>query len=326
MKDPDAENGRKERSNLADFFKMMKRGLSKCLDPTLACPNSAIRAHSVQNATALSFIEESNHVCELKMRILNGSPVCAFEKVGRNNASTFTGLCSKHDTEIFLPIDTKPLDINNKEQLFLIAYRSVTRELHVVMEGAARIQGAYQTLVATGKIPSDRMTPQGLEATQHLLKAWGVWKYRYRYFDKDLANRQFDNIKHSIFKIENEKPILAASSFFSVEDKPWGQSFPAAILNVIPTADLETVVIFSYADEHSGKVRKYISSIILAKDREKKYELSYMLLNRAENFFMSPAAVQSWPEDKKRFIEASFFSTAQQVAEINRDPRLMLFE
>jgi hypothetical protein len=40
-------------------------------------------------------------------------------------ASTFTGLCSPHDAEIFRPIDTENFNPRSQEHLFLIAYRSV---------------------------------------------------------------------------------------------------------------------------------------------------------------------------------------------------------
>ena len=108
-----------DKARIAEFFKTMKWGFSKCLGPTLTCQESAIRAHSVQNANALSLIEEDNHVYELKMQVTGGEPVCAFQKVGRNRASTFAGMCKQHDTEIFRPIDTKPLSTGNLEQLFL---------------------------------------------------------------------------------------------------------------------------------------------------------------------------------------------------------------
>ena len=316
----------KDMAKVHDFYATMKSRFTKCLDPTLTCEHDAIKAHSVQNANALSLIGEDNHVYELKMRNTGGEPVCVFQKVGRNNASTFTGYCQQHDTEIFRPIDTKPLATDDLEQLFLIAYRSVTRELHATMEGAMRVQGAYQNLVATGKDSGTEPSPAAVEATQHFLKAWGVWKYRYKYFDKDIFRSRFGNIKHSIFKIENEQPILTASSFFSVDHKPWGKPFAAVIVNVVPTSPTETVVIFSYASEHSGKARKYVAPVILAEGQEQKYELSYLLVNRAENFFVSPRVINHWSDEKRKHIETSFFSTVVAGEVLDRAPELMLFD
>ena len=101
----------------AQFYDAIKLRFNKCLDVTMSCSHAAIRAHSVQNSTALSYIEEDGHVSELRLRIENDKPVCRFQRIGRNNASTFTGLCGTHDTELLKPIDTKPLNITDAEQL-----------------------------------------------------------------------------------------------------------------------------------------------------------------------------------------------------------------
>lgn len=93
------------------------------------------------------------------------------------------------------------------------------------MEAAARFQKAYQNHVAAGNISDTELSHYRFEAKRHRLKARSVLKYRYRYFDRDLVRSRFSNIKHSIFKTENELPVLAASSFFSVDFKPWGKPF-----------------------------------------------------------------------------------------------------
>ena len=317
---------RNDNAKVSEFLATMQVRFTKCLDPTLTCGNDAIKAHSVQNATALSLIEEDNHVYELKMRIILGEPVCAFQRVGRNIASTFTGLCGQHDAEIFRPIDTKVFATDDLEQLFLIAYRSVTRELHATMEGAMRIQGKYQDLVRTGKVSGEEPSHAGIMATFHLIKSWGVWKYRHKYFDKAFVRHSFKNIQHSIFKIENEQPILAASSFFSVDRKPWGEPFAAAIVNIIPTSETETTVVFSYAREHSGIVKKYIAPIIRTTDQSQKYELSYLLVNRAENFFVSPRVIDCWSEEKRMHIERAFVSEIETGVPLDRTPELNLFD
>jgi hypothetical protein len=259
------------------------------------------------------------------MRIVQGEPTCRFESVGRNDASTFTGFCGHHDTSLFLAIDTKPLDLDDLEQLFLLAYRSVTRELHATMEGAARIQSAYLTLVEKGKASGTEPDAPGMEALQHMLKSWGTWKYRQKHFDTDLVAKRYGNLRHSIFVIENEKPMLASSSFFSVDMKRWGDPFAAAILNIVPLSENSTAVVFSYHKDHSGKVRRYIAPVMLAKGSERKFQLSLLLLRDADNFFMSPSVVNAWSKERRGHIETAFASTILRERQIERSPDFMLF-
>ena len=70
-------------------------------------------------------------------------PVIEFGPVGRNNASTFTGLCSGHDTELFKLIDTEPLDVGNAEQM---------NAAEVIRIGRRRVRAA-SIAAATGVSP-----------------------------------------------------------------------------------------------------------------------------------------------------------------------------
>ncbi|MDG4602462.1 MAG: hypothetical protein P9C48_08335 [Defluviicoccus sp.] len=291
---------------ISDFTKLIKWQPSKCLDPTMSCQAQAIRAHSVQNATSLAIISENDHVYELKPRIINGEPSCMFHRVGRNEASTFLGMCNQHDTEIFKPIDTKPLEVDDSEQLFLLAYRAVTRELHAAIAGAMRLQRNYRDSFSRLKPLEIANTLEGEVAAVHTLKAWGIWKYRSTYFDIDLGRKMFKNIKHTTIKIRNEKPVIAASSLFSVDNKPWGRPFAGVTLNIVPTNESETLAIFSYPRKHSGRVRKYIARIVLSSASCQKYELSYMLLNKTENFFVSPRAISHWSDEKSATSRGHF--------------------
>lgn len=312
-------------SNISDFFETMKVRYKKCLEPTFSCTEPAISAHSVQNATALGLIAEQNHVYELQMRVKKGEPQCAFEKVGRNRASTFPGFCGHHDTEIFKPIDTKPLSLEDTEQLFLIAYRSVTRELHTVMEAAMRLQSTLERQIAAGLVPKDAPSPAMLEATSHMKKAWGVWKHRFKFYDRPFGKGQFGDVRHSIFAIEDRKPVLASSSFFSVDDKVWGKPFAAVTLNVIPTSATQSVVIVSYPKEQSGKARRYVAPIFLKEGEERLFALSHMMVDRAENFFVSPSHVDSWSADKRKAIEDAFVGTVIHGQPAQPSADFMLF-
>ncbi|AMS45544.1 hypothetical protein [Aminobacter aminovorans] len=312
-------------SNISDFFKTMKVRFEKCLEPTLSCTAAAISAHSVQNATALGLIADDNHVYEMRMRVRNGAPQCGFEKVGRNQASTFSGLCGHHDTEIFKVIDTRPLSLEDKEQLFLIAYRSVTRELHVVMEAAMRLKTTLHRQVRAGIVPKDETSPAMIEATAYMMKSWGVWKHRLEFYDKPMVKRRFDDVGHSIFVIEGRKPVLASSSFFSVDDRLWGKRFAGVTLNVIPTSVTETAVIVSYPKEQSGQARRYVAPVFLKRGDERLVALSHMIVDRAENFFVSPAHLEGWPVDKRTQIEEAFVGTVIRGEAAKPSPELMLF-
>lgn len=308
----------------AQFYKTMKLRFNKCLNLTMNCPNEAIRAHSVQNATALGFIEEGGHVSELKMKIVDDAPACTFTCVGRNQASTFMGLCNDHDTELFLPIDTKPLDLRDPEQLFLIAYRSVTRELHVVMESAIRMQTTLEEQIKLGKVPANESSPVMMAATGALYKSWLVYRYRVQCFDQELIKGRYKNVLHSIFTIKGRVPVLAASSFFPVADDPMKKNMPRVSLNLIPIAADETAVIFSYAKSQSGVARRRIANVILKSGDEKLLALSTLILDTMENFFLRPSHVASWSEDKRKLIEASFVSTIDGHY-LEPKPEFMLF-
>jgi hypothetical protein len=309
----------------AQFYDAIKLRFNKCLDVTMSCSHAAIRAHSVQNSTALSYIEEDGHVSELRLRIENDKPVCRFQRIGRNNASTFTGLCGTHDTELFKPIDTKPLNITDAEQLFLIAYRSVTRELHVVMESAIRIQTTFERQAAIGLVPKDQPSPQMIEATKAMYKSWLVWRYRFNHYDNALVKGQFNNILHSTFVVKARQPVLAASSFFPDSDIKDPKKLTRIALNIIPTAADETAVIFSYPKSQSGIARKRIAPIILKSGDEKLLALSTLMLDATENFFVRPSHLLSWPDEKRETIEKSFMTTISEAAYLKAKPEFMLF-
>jgi hypothetical protein len=120
------------------FAKAQKKGFAKCLAPSMDCDEEPIRAHSIQNARVLDLIQTDGHVLMPRYKLVNGEPKMEFAKVGRNEASTFTGLCSKHDTELFKAIDTEHLDVDNCEHLRQLAYRSVMREMHTELENGER--------------------------------------------------------------------------------------------------------------------------------------------------------------------------------------------
>ena len=147
-------------ANIGDFFRTQKIGFEKCLDPTMQCKEPAVRAHSIQNCRIIDLLEENNHVLAWQPRASVDHIDISLRLIGRNDASTFTGFCNHHDSELFRRLDTKSIDGSDREQLFLLAYRGISCELHAVMSYAVRFQNLYELLKRAAPIPATRPAPQ----------------------------------------------------------------------------------------------------------------------------------------------------------------------
>jgi hypothetical protein len=92
------------------------------------CRGSIIRSHTLQLAGALSTIAVNRHVYGLD-RQPQPDGKFQYKLIGIRQASTFTGFCAHHDAELFRPLETQPF-IASKEQLFLLAYRALSKEVY----------------------------------------------------------------------------------------------------------------------------------------------------------------------------------------------------
>ena len=307
------------------FFKKQNEKFHRCLDPTLTCTGKPINAHSIQNARVLDLLERRGHVVMPSKKFSASGPEIRFEEVGRNQASTFTGFCAKHDSSIFRSLDTQPFDPKNLEHLFLLAYRSVTRELHAVMEGAYKIQGSYLWRVDKGLDPSDAPSMAGIEATEHLIKGWETWKYRHQHFDIALVKQNWKAIRHNVFTLESQSPTIAVSALFSFDGVARNDDFVRCALNVFPVSKYQTVVVFSYAKPDSQIARQNLRPILLSRGDQQKYELSKLIIGKMENFAIAPEWFDSWSDGKKNAVQDVFVSTLFDSTAIKEDKELMLF-
>lgn len=198
------------------FVKAQKKGFAKCLAPSTDCDEKPIRAHSIQNARVLDFLETDGRVLMPRYKLVNGEPAMEFARVGRNDASTFTGLCSKHDTELFKAIDTDPLDVDNREHLRQLAYRSVMREMHTEIENGERLWAIHEGICkAQGADPNEVATKASVLSLGFSKKAWEVYRYRSKHFDKPAEEGRAPDLRHLIIEMDNQRPVLAASALFS---------------------------------------------------------------------------------------------------------------
>ena len=122
----------------AEWYKQAELALCMHPDAPKGCSVGAIRAHTVQRATALKSISEQNHVLSGRDNRPGKTSEFRLERIGINSASTFKGFCSLHDNHSFREID------NLKElsdwTIFLLGYRALAYELYMKMVSLPTIE------------------------------------------------------------------------------------------------------------------------------------------------------------------------------------------
>lgn len=299
----------KQKELLSLFFARCGKQLNRCLAPGMGCTATAIRSHSVQNSQVLDLLVRDGHVKAPRHRIDRATgPVISFEDVGRNQATTFAGFCSEHDSNIFNAIDTNPFSPSDSEHLFLVAYRAVARELHAVMDGAIKIQGTYQKRVEIGIDSGDEPTPAGMLAIEHMMKSYQTYRYKCS-FDAALVSRKHDAVSHHVITIHREEPTIAVSSLLSLDGLYRKDDWIRVALNVVPLSTTESAAVFSYLPHDAELVRSGLDRILTSEGSYQKYLLSKLILNNCENFVVSPSYYDQWSTEKRRAVADYFVET-----------------
>ncbi|HHE40229.1 MAG TPA: hypothetical protein ENL10_01860 [Candidatus Cloacimonetes bacterium] len=310
------------------IFKQINSKFERCFWPKETCTDTAIRAHSIQNSDVLDLLCENNHLIMPKMGIdIDTGPFIKFEEVGRNKATTFTGLCDKHDSQLFEPIDKNIFSPHNQEHLFLMAYRSVLRELHAKMKSGVDIQTQYMRGVDLGRFNPDVPDPPMMMATMGVAEAYMFYLYKF-YYDQVYLNRDFNKIEHQVEFIGDVGPTIAVSSVYSyidnmrlLEDR---HEPKCMALNIFPQ-DNGLYLIFSYRMDQRKHLLPYISHILQAERFFKLYLISKLVLMYCENFVMRPSFYNDLPDERKKAIRDYFMNNIWGNKNDKEDNDLYLF-
>lgn len=96
------------------------------------CPNDCINSHILQRHGILDNVTVNNHLIELKSKDpfkRKGGDLFEFKARGLNEGFSYDLLCLSHDTNIFKPVETAPLDCTNYQHQVLLLYRAVCAEI-----------------------------------------------------------------------------------------------------------------------------------------------------------------------------------------------------
>jgi hypothetical protein len=310
------------------LFNEMKRQLVSdyqcCLWPFSKCKSAAIRAHSIQNRRVLDLLSTDGHVVMPRIHATpTQRPTVRFERVGRNEASTFTGLCARHDQELFRAIDTEPVDFENPKHGFLLAYRALLKEAHASRKAAIDVQAGYLAGAREGLWPRDAPSPAGEAAVVRMTAAFLVHQAEAQFGDA-LANAEWARLAHRVLLL-GEGPTFAVSSMVSTGIYSEISDGPAfAYLNVLPF-ESRTVAILSFLVGDRVQAEKAFGTVWAADPQQAEYLLSQLVLRRCENLVISPRVFESFAEPQKQAIRTYYeWNTFGHEYE-TKDPRVTLF-
>lgn len=311
-----------------DFKSFFHRNKSaqyrKCLWHTETCGEPPIRAHAVQNGRALDQIAEDGHVMMVGSEIKNEGIQLSFEKVGRNKATTFTGLCSKHDTELFRSIDLSPIDQSNPEHLFLVAYRAVLKEFHANLQAASKVQGMFMKGVELGAFSRDGHEMQ--IATMQFATAFQFYATVQAYHSI-FRSRRWSALKHVTLAIQSSYPPLAATGvFLPVEaEATFDPDTPSMLVfNAFPQ-DGNLLLFFTWHTEHDDVMHAAINPLVDSAGEHQLYLLSKFILKYTETFVLRPSTYDSFTDEQIFAIQKYFVANANNQREEWDDKRLFLF-
>lgn len=312
-----------DKAAIGKFMEVQRQRFDRCMHDDFSCKNKAIHAHSIQNRKVLDLLQKDNHVITPKKKFdAKKGPSLEFGLVGRNNALTFTGLCSDHDIELFKLADTLPLDTANTTQLEQHAYRTIMKELHTCIEEEVRFCKLHEDQVRAGLVrPGEGRAAQ--MQVHFAAKAWRLFRYRSQNFDTPMAKEEALPVEHRIITLEGQKPTLAVSSFFGLGNEKNGDTI-GVMLSVIPEAE-KTTAVLSYATAQAEAIKKAIPDLFDDEADEKK-ALSRLILQRVENFTLAPEFYDAWSEDKKKKVVDYFNKSLETGAAPPEDAEFSLFE
>lgn len=305
------------------FFKVHGKTTNHCLEPTETCDQPAILAHSIPSGNVLDKLAVNGHVVMPTMKLkFPDPPEINFKVVGRKKATTFSGLCARHDNDIFRPIDDALPDPKDRSHLFLLAYRAVLREYHACLQNGFRFQSTYQKRVEVGLSPGAEPCNFGMLATSHVVNLYECYVYK-RHFDRWFIQSDWSQLNHNVITLKDQPATIAVSSMFSFDDMDAPET-PRVTLNLYPNGN-DVIVVFSSIPTDAPFVKIYLDRILTSDGQFQKYLLSKLILQSCENFVIAPHYYDSFSQDKKVALLQFFTDTIHFNAKHHEDERLYLF-
>lgn len=279
------------------------------------CHGTIVNAHTVPRSGSLSKIARDGHVY-LRVRKLSVRTFIKMEMFklslrGTKKASTFKGFCSKHDNNIFRPLEDGVFN-GTHEQCFLVCYRAITRELYFK-------QGHVRSL------PFFEWFGKWMDATaQYVMRvkrgAQDALYYK-SLCDSKIVDQDFRSIRGYVVEFSGIIPVMCSGSIFPEKDLS-GKSIQD-LNDLTKTLDLLSyssfasgengVVVFSWLAEREQACQAFIDSLMDVSDEDLFQLLVYFFFTCCENICVNPDWWEAQSDDVRRMLEMAFLTDVLQI-------------
>ena len=242
-------------------------------------------------------IARNGHVGQL---LPSGDPNVApghlrYELVGINEASTFAGLCNRHDSELFRPIETIPITFTS-EQMFLLGYRALMRECYTKRQAIHQLE----FMRSYGDHHPDIKSPfyENYLSSAELGNRHGqnALLYHKGIYDDVWRNNNFSKIRFVAFLYDSPTPILSASAFAPEYDFTGGLlqdlsdlSFTQNSMSLcIWSVDSCGVVLLMWHETSDRSCVPFVRSLLRQPKPRLSARLTSLAFEHSENIAFSP--------------------------------------
>ncbi len=267
-----------------------------------SCSNQIISAHSIQRSGVLSLIEDYDEenfsvYSFLHRKIDQNGNYIGFEPLGKKVASTFSGFCGHHDTEVFKNIENEPVNLDDDEHCFLLSYRAFAKDYHAKKETLQGFKANefYQqinlAIETDGLVSGSELGLRDAENTKNRM-------------NQILERKSFDELDYFTYQLDYMIPLALAASFtpdYSYKNKLLNKSVDTneiyEFVNFViqPNAQGETQILFSCLPEHEKSIT-YINELSELSDIKLKKAISSIAIGHVENTFFSP---KMWKKNER---------------------------
>jgi hypothetical protein len=276
------------------------------------CSGNIIRAHTIAKSGSLKYIARDGHVYAIRPSIeILEKTKGMFEPqlIGINQASTFTGFCSKHDNDIFFELEKTDFQ-GTSEQCFLLGYRTVSRELFMKASSNKLFETKSVNLAKGRDIEQQKRLNLIISGLREGIDA-GLRdiKYYKSIYDDILISKRFNDIRSYQIHFDGPPPIMASGSIFPeydfegnlLQDLTDVKTTPHIINFTSFFTGIHGAFVFSWIPQCDAKCNNFIESLDMKQDKDIANYIIRFLFEYCENLCISP----DWWENKDASIKVA---------------------